>query len=170
MLASHITIIIVLVLFMPGFTCGVASCKERQELSWAEIGATHIGATHIGATHIGATHIGATHIRGATHIILKGNPHQGQPFLKATPHQGQSIFEHLGQPTSDAAFLQQYWFICSGSDIVYFGKHFHNIKKIAARLFTPSLTEGTLQWCSKNIEIGMSPICAKCPPLFQNPL
>ena len=85
MLASHITIIIVLVLFMPGFTCGVASCKERQELSWAEIGATHIGATHIGATHIGATHIGATHIRGATHIILKGNPHQGQPFLKATP-------------------------------------------------------------------------------------
>ena len=129
-------------LFMPGFTCGVASCKERQELSWAEIGATHIGATHIGATHI----------RGATHIILKGNPHQGQPFSR----QPQSIFEHLGQPTSDAAFLQQYWFICSGSDIVYFGKHFHNIKKIGERLFTPSLTEGTLQWCPKHIEIGLS--------------
>ena len=63
-------------LFMPGFTCGVASCKERQELSWAEIGATHIGATYI---------------RGATHIILKGNPHQGQPFsrqlhIRANPY------------------------------------------------------------------------------------
>ena len=89
----------------------------------------------------------------------------GTTLFKATPHQGQSIFEHLGQPTSDAAFLQQYWFICSGSDIVYFGKHFHNIKKIGVRLFTPSLTEGTLQWCSKNIEIGLCPICAKCPPL-----
>ena len=83
-------------LFMPGFTCGVASCKERQELSWAEIGATHIGATHI---------------RGATHIILKGNPHQGQPFLKATPHQGQSTFgtTHIRCCLSPAILVHLQW-------------------------------------------------------------
>ena len=94
MLASHITIIIVLVLFMPGFTCGVASCKERQELSWAEIGATHIGATHIGATHI----------RGATHIIrvihIRDNPFQGNPnpYLSIwdNPHQMLPLFSNIG--------------------------------------------------------------------------
>ena len=72
---------------MPGFTCGVASCKERQELSWAEIGATHIGATHI---------------RGATHIIkvihIRDNPFQGNPTSGPIhiPHQMLPFSSNIG--------------------------------------------------------------------------
>ena len=70
---------------MPGFTCGVASCKERQELSWAEIGATHIrGATHI---------IKVIHIRDNP---SQGNPTSGPIHIWDNPHQMLPFSSNIG--------------------------------------------------------------------------